>query len=303
MRYHFYTADVFTSEPFSGNQLAVFPDPRGLDGQVMQRIAREINFSETVFVLPPENPRHTQHLRIFTPGAEVPFAGHPTVGTAYVLAATGAIPLQGETTHIVFEEGVGAVPVTIQAQAGKPTFTWLSAAKLPEFGPPPPPIEDLAAMLFLDASDLLRGDYSPQAVSCGLPFLFIPLQNRDALRRSHLDMGLWAKLLSSYWTQMVFVFTFDSGEADVSLRARMYAPGVGVSEDPATGAAATALAGYLGVRDETRDGMLKWVVRQGVEMGRRSTLYVEADKSGGEIRAIRVGGASVLMSEGWMDIP
>jgi trans-2,3-dihydro-3-hydroxyanthranilate isomerase len=269
----------------------------------MQRIAREFNLSETAFVFPPQDPQHTRRVRIFTPGAELPFAGHPTVGTACVLALSGELPFEGDQAQVIFEEGVGPVSVAIQKHAGQPIFAQLSAAKLPEFGPPPPPDPDLAAMLSLDPSDLLQGDYAPQAVSCGIPFLFVPLQNRDALRRARLNAERWEKLLARYWTHEVFLFTFDTGVESTDLRARMFAPAVGVSEDPATGAAATALAGYLGVRHATRDGTLRWVVEQGVEMGRPSTLYVEADKTGGEITAIRVGGFSVLVSEGWMEVP
>ena len=303
MRYRYYTADVFTRQPFSGNQLAVFPDARGLDGATMQRVAREFNLSETAFALPPEDPHHTRRLRIFTPGAEMPFAGHPTVGSAFVLAAVGEIPIHGDTTPIIFEEIVGPVPVTICAGAGKPVFTQLSAAQLPVFGPPAPPLDELAAMLSLFPADLLDGDFAPQAVSCGAPFLFLPLRDLDALGRARIRHDRWADLLAGYWAPQVFLFTFETDGGACDLRARMYAPGLGIAEDPATGAAATALAGYLGVRDRTRDGVLHWVVLQGVEMGRPSTLHIEADKSGGVITAIRVGGTSVLVSEGWMDIP
>ncbi len=154
MTYKFYTADVFTDKIFGGNQLAVFPQAQGLTSDIMQQIAKEFNLSETVFVLPSENPQATRRLRIFTPGAEIPFAGHPTVGTAYVLSAISDIPLTGDTTTILFEEGVGLVPVTIRAENGQPIYTELTAAQLPEFGPEPPPQADLAAMLSLEVQDL-----------------------------------------------------------------------------------------------------------------------------------------------------
>src|SRR6476661_4013636 len=137
MRVPFITADVFTDQAFGGNQLAVFPDARGIDPALMLPIAREFNFSETTFVLPPDDPGHTARVRIFTPGGELPFAGHPTVGTAHVLASIGAIPLKAAETRIVFEEVVGPVPVVIRSANGTPTFAQLSAAKLPEVGPPP----------------------------------------------------------------------------------------------------------------------------------------------------------------------
>ncbi len=302
MGYDFYTADVFTNRIFGGNQLAVFPHGEGLNSQQMQQIAKEFNFSETVFVFPPQTPKGTCRLRIFTPGSEIPFAGHPTIGAAHILASIGEIPLQGEITNIVFEEEVGPVPVKILAKEGKPVYTELTAAQLPEFGPKPPPIADLAPMLSLEPDCLLDGDNCPQAVSCGVPFLFIPLRDRDALGRAQLNKELWKKLLQSYWTSKVYIFTWDS-ELNVSdLCSRMFAPGIGVEEDPATGSAAAALAGYLGSRDRLANGTLKWSVEQGVEMGRPSLLQVEADKENDRIKAVRVGGASVLVCQGTFNI-
>jgi trans-2,3-dihydro-3-hydroxyanthranilate isomerase len=303
MRYQFYTADVFTDRMFGGNQLAVFANAQGLNSEQMQAIAREFNLSETVFVFPPETPEGTRCLRIFTPKTELEFAGHPTVGTAYVLSAIGEIPLINKEITITFEEKVGLVPVKIRSQDGKPYYTELTAAQLPEFGPPPPPLADLAAMLSLETSALLQGENCPQAVSCGLPFLFIPVRNREVLGRANLNLSLWQELLIDYWASSVYLFTFAPELAGSDLRSRMFAPGLGVAEDPATGSAATALAGYLGIRNSLTDGRLRWVVEQGFEMGRPSLLQVEADKKKGEITEIRVGGSSVLVSEGTIDLP
>ena len=300
--YTFYTADVFTNRRFGGNPLAVLTDARGLDAQTMQTIAREFNYSESVFVFPPEDPQHTRKLRIFTPGGELPFAGHPTVGTAFILAATGAIPLEGETTRIVFEEGVGPVPVAIRARDGKPVFTQLTAAKMPEIGPTPPPDDQLAAIFGLRADDLLGGEFAPQAVSCGIPFLYVALKSREALGRIRLERGLWERTLAGYWASEVFLFAFDPELPGSDLRARMFAPRLGIAEDPATGAAATALAGYLSLRDHTPAAALRWVVEQGFEMGRPSILEVEAERTGGQVSAIRVGGASVLVSQGQIEV-
>src|SRR6478609_2961538 len=184
MKAHYLTADVFTDQRFGGNQLAVFPDAREIASDLMPRIAKEFNYSETTFVLPADDPSHTAKVRIFTPGGELQFAGHPTVGTAHVLAVTGAISLTGDETKIVLEEGVGPVPVTIRSTNGKPEFATLSVAKLPEVGPPPPSREALAAMLSLSKDDVLSGDMAPQAVSCGTPFLFVPVRDRAAVGRS-----------------------------------------------------------------------------------------------------------------------
>ena len=302
MRYRYWTADIFTDKPFGGNQLAVFPDAVGMNADQMFALAREFNFSETTFVFPAEK-GGTRRLRIWTPGGEVPFAGHPTVGTAHVLAAIGAIALEGETTPIVFEEEVGLVPVTIRATDGKPVFAQLSVARLPEIGPPVPTRETLAGILSLEAKDLLGGHFSPQSVSCGLPFLFVPLRDRDAVKRSRIRTDQWERTLGNAWASMIFVFSRDPEREGSDIRARMFAPGISVPEDPATGSACAALGGYLAARDTRQDGTLRWVVEQGFEMGRPSILEIEVDKRAGAIAAVRVGGATVMMSEGTIDVP
>jgi trans-2,3-dihydro-3-hydroxyanthranilate isomerase len=297
MRYRYVTADIFTDEPFGGNQLAVFPEASGLNDEQMFALAKEFNFSETTFVFPPEK-GGTRKVRIWTPGGEVPFAGHPTVGTAHVLAEIGEIPLDGETTSIVLEEGVGPVPVSIRASGGKPVFAQLSVAKLPEVGPPVPTRETLASILSLETKDLVGGHFAPQSVSCGLPFLFVPVKDRDAVKRSRIRVEQWERTLGNAWASMVFVFSRDPEREGSDIRARMYAPGISVPEDPATGSACAALGGYLGARDPRQDGTLRWVVEQGFEMGRPSIIEVETDKRGGMITGVRVGGASVMMGEG-----
>lgn len=296
--FRFLTADVFTKQRFGGNQLAVFPDARGIEPPQMQQIAREFNFSETTFVLPPADPRYTRRVRIFTPGSELPFAGHPTVGTAFVLATIGDIPLTGPETKIVFEEGVGPVPVTIRSDNGVAGFAQLTAAKLPEVGGPPPGAAELARALGLDASDVLAGTFAPEAVSCGVQFLYVPLRDRATIGRVRLRLDEFDRVLGGYSTQKVFVFCDDPELSGSHYRARMFAPGIGVAEDPATGSAVAAFAGYLAKRDSRREGTLRWVIEQGFEMGRPSILEAEADVRGGTVTAVRVGGHSVLVSRG-----
>lgn len=296
--FNFVTADVFTANRFGGNQLAVFPNARDLPPELMQRIAREFNFSETTFVLPPSDPKHTRRVRIFTPGGELPFAGHPTVGTAFVLAKRGDLKLSGKETRIVFEEGVGPVPVTIRSSDGQPSFAQLSVAQLPEFGPPPPSARDLARILGLEENDVLSGQFAPEAVSCGVPFLLVPLRGRQALARVRVRLDDFEKVLGGYWTSKVFLFCSEPELPGSHFGARMFAPTIGVPEDPATGSACVAFGGYLGKRDKRADGTLRWVVEQGFAMGRPSLLEVEVDKRGGAITAVRVGGNSVLVSKG-----
>jgi trans-2,3-dihydro-3-hydroxyanthranilate isomerase len=236
-------------------------------------------------------------VRIFTPGGEVPFAGHPTVGTAHVLAAIGEIPLTGAETRIVFEENVGPVRVLIRARDGKPEFAQLSVAMLPQVSEPAVPRARLADVLSLDVSDLLDDAYAPQNVTCGLPFLLVPLRDRKAVARSRLRMDQWERWLQGTPSEMVMVFAADAERPGSDIRARMYGPSVSVLEDPATGSACACLAGYLAARTP-RDGTLHWVVEQGFEMGRPSILEIEADKEAGAITAVRVGGKTVIVSKG-----
>lgn len=293
--HRFVTADVFTDVMFGGNQLAVFPDARGLSTGTMQQIAREMNLSETVFVFPPQNTAHTRQLRIFTPGNELPFAGHPTVGAAFVLTSIGAIPLAGDTTRILFEEGVGPVDVIVRSRDGLPIYSELSAAKLPEAGPPAPDLEQIAAVLTLDPAQIAAGHRKPRAFSCGVPFLFVTVRDLAALGSVRLNQGAWDSHLSHYWAPEIYIISEPLD--GVAIRARMFAPLMGIPEDPATGSAAAALAGYL-APEHPADGTSRWTVQQGVEMGRPSVLFVEADFRGGAICAVRVGGSSVMVSEG-----
>lgn len=303
--YTYHLLDVFTDRPFGGNQLAVFPDGQGLTAETMQLVARELNLSETVFVLPPDESRHTRKVRIFTPGRELPFAGHPTVGTAHCLVATGEIPAppDGEI-DIVLEEEVGPVPVKVRMEGGKPVFAQLAAAQMPEFRDPPASPAAIAGVLGLKEQDLLPADAWPiRAVSCGFPFLFVPVRDRSVLGRVRMRTDRWEQVLSGWWAENIFVFAPDGELPGSDFRARMFGPSIGIVEDPATGSAATGLGGYLG--REGRGGRagretLRWVVEQGFEMGRPSMLHVEVDLLNGAIAAIRVGGRSVMMGEGTM---
>lgn len=293
--YRYYTCDVFTDRVFGGNPLAVLPDARGLADAQMLAIAREFNYSETTFVLPPDDARHTARVRIFTPGGELPFAGHPTIGTAFVLATTGAIaPERGE---IVFEEGVGPVPVSVFRDGGRVTHCRLTAARLPEQGPPAPPAAALAQMLSLAPQDVLDGS---ACWSCGVPFLVVPLAGLGALSRCSLDLPRWRELLAGYPTQKVYpVARIDA----LRWRVRMFAPGLGVAEDPATGSAAAAFAGFVAASSpEPRDATLAVQLEQGIEMGRPSDLSLEIDRRAGAITAVRVGGAAVMVGAGTLSL-
>jgi trans-2,3-dihydro-3-hydroxyanthranilate isomerase len=330
MRLAFHTLDVFTDRPFTGNPLAVFPDgfrrrdepvarpagapsrsdappppcPQGpaLTDAQMQAIARELNLSETVFVRPPEAGGLAK-LRIFTPGAELPFAGHPTIGTAILLASLGVAPppqSDGET-EIVLEENVGPIRVTLRWSGGVARFARLEA-RATELGPRPPRTPALAAMLGLAEDDLDHPTLGPTFASAGGRFLVVPVRDREALGRARLQMAEWQRTLAGEWAEQVYVVAGDpdSGEP---LQVRMFGPAIGIPEDPATGAAAVAFAGLLGGRDPRPEGVLAWTLLQGIEMGRPSRLEIEAVKRGGEVVATRVGGAAVAISRGEMEVP
>lgn len=296
MRY--FTADVFTERPFGGNQLAVIPDAAGLSAEQMLSITREFNYAESTFVLPPDDPSNACRLRIFTPGGEVPFAGHPTIGTAFVLASIGRLPLAGAETDVVLEEKIGNIPVRITAREGLPVHCRFSVARLPELQAALPAPEVIAPMLSLGVDDLAGGAFEPQAFSCGLPFSFVPLRNRDAVRRARLRLDLWERSLAAEPHHMVMVFALDAEETGHDIRARMFAPGLSVPEDPATGSACAALGGYLALRDRRQSGTLRWIIEQGYEMDRPSQIELEVDRSKGAVTAVRIGGASVMMMQG-----
>ena len=303
MKHRFFTLDVFTDHPFGGNQLAVFPDAAGVPATRMQQIARKFNYSETVFVLPPENPAHARKLRIFTPGAELPFAGHPTVGTSHLLAAIGVVPVSEGDNSFILEEGVGPIPIKVRVRGGQVEFAQLSAAKLPERLSRGADTDAIAAALSVAADDILEDGVGPATFSAGVPFLFARFRDVGAVSRAKIDQGAWDRGLTSQGINEIFFFA-DGGELPGSnLHARMFAPGFGIAEDPATGGAVAALAGYLVELQEPSSGSATWTVEQGVEMGRPSVLHLEADVRDGRIGGVRVGGQSVVVSEGMMEVP
>ncbi len=308
MELSFHTLDVFTDRVFGGNPLGVFPDAAHLPTGLMQRIAREMNLSESVFLGPPETPAGAARVRIFTPGVEVPFAGHPTVGTAMFLAGT---KLAGEpdvaerdgVATIVLEENVGPVPVDVRFEGGTPVFARFTTALLPEHRPSPLAPSELAALVGLDEAEVCPGGMPAEMVSCGLPYHIVPVASIDAVRRVALDTALWRQMLAGTWAHHVYVICLGGEGEGVDVRVRMFAPGSGVDEDPATGSAAAALGGYLAELDGGSGGTLRWTVEQGLELGRPSILHVEADRSGGRTTAVRVGGNAVAVSRGTMWVP
>lgn len=294
------TTDVFTDRMFGGNQLAVVLDAEGLSTAEMQLIAVEFNYSETTFVLPPEAPGHTARVRIFTPNREVPFAGHPNVGTAFVLARDMAARGVAVPDGLVFEELAGLVPMSLIRENGVAVGAELLA---------PEPLScrakveaaQVAACISLSADDIRTDRHAPQVLSVGLPFLVAELASRDALRRAKPDAASYRALLPLDGAHAVYAYTRDTGGDDCDVQARMFTPRL--SEDPATGSATGAACALLGELDPRREGEVALRVFQGVDMGRPSRLDVRIVKRLGAPSSVYVGGRCVVMMEGRFRLP
>ena len=296
MQRRYVTVDVFTDRAFGGNPLAVVLDAGGLSTAQMQAIASEFNYAETTFVLAPRDDAHDAQVRIFTVNKEIPFAGHPNVGTAFVLATQATKPL----ARLLFEEGAGLVPVEILTKEGRAVGAELTAPQplkqLTQFS-----AEQAAAVVSLSSADIRTDRHPPQIVSVGLPFLVVELASRDALRRARPDASAFARTFPCDGSDAVYLYTRDISPAEKpsDLQARMFHPGSsGLSEDPATGSATVAVAALLADLSGERDGELKLRIGQGVDMGRPSLLLTRVRKANGVIASAHVGGACVQMMEG-----
>jgi trans-2,3-dihydro-3-hydroxyanthranilate isomerase len=298
MRYRYYLCDIFTDTRFGGNQLAVLPEAQGLSDEQMQKIAREFNLTQTTFVFPPEA-GHTRKVRIFTTTTEVPFAGHPNIGTAFALATMGEFGEIGSTTQVYFEEKAGVVPVSILKSPGKPLLCQLAAPERLSLGPVGSP-HTVSAAVSLDPTDIVTGTHHPRLASVGLPFLFVELKDRDALQRAEIDMKKLHVLAAEGLVPDIHLYVHSGDGVDV--RARVFAPLQGVPEDPATGSAACALAGILSHYDQSPNGRYQWRIAQGVEMGRPSILNAEAEKENGVVVRTTIGGACVMVAEGFIEV-
>jgi trans-2,3-dihydro-3-hydroxyanthranilate isomerase len=292
MTHEFYTLDVFTTAAFTGNPLAVVMNADDLDGATMQRIAREFNLSETVFVLPPEDEANTAKLRIFTPDRELSFAGHPTVGSAVLLAE-----LFGITDEVRLEEGIGLVRVALE-QREEGLFAQLSAAVMPEPWTNVPSDKKIAEALALKVSQIGYGTHRPTVFNPGNhPMLYIPLKDRAALAEAKISHFHWPAL-GAAGAFLAYLYCEGEAGSGVDFHARAYTPSTGIGEDPATGSAAAGFPGPVFNFEGPWDGRRKWVIMQGEDMGRASRIELEADAAKKELKAIRVGGHAVRVSHG-----
>jgi trans-2,3-dihydro-3-hydroxyanthranilate isomerase len=284
-------ADVFTDRPFGGNPLAIFPDGESVSPDLMQAIAGELNLSETVFVLPPTVPGATHRLRIFTPAVELPFAGHPTIGTAIALTRSAS----SELRELVFEEGAGLVRVEVDRAAGMAKAR-LTSPQLPVRVTQTASASEIAAAIGLSPEAL--GPVAARAYSAGVPFTFIPVADEDALSSARLDTAAWQTALAESAAPHLYLFTTSDWRSGREIHARMFAPAMGIAEDPATGGAAAALAGFLADIQDLPAGRSEWRIRQGYAMGRPSEIELGAIVDEGKLRAVTVGGGAVLIGEG-----
>ena len=297
----FYQADVFTAQPFGGNPVAVFPEAEGLTDDELQQIAREMNLSETVFVFPPTDPTAVARLRIFTPTQEIPFAGHPVLGTFYVLAQIGKIALQEPITHVVQECNIGLFPVELHSEQGRVVRVVMSQPK-PEFLDPIKAVDEIYSIghaLGLPKPGVVETNWELQVVSTGLPVLIVPVRTLTAVRSIIPEASAITTVCERFGANGIMVFTTVTVESFATVHARMFAPKIGILEDPATGSAAGALGAYLvhhGIADvgPTTDIL----VEQGYEIDRPSRILVQVDSDDDVIQEVKVGGHCVMVVEG-----
>lgn len=302
---NYHLVDVFTNQKFGGNPLAVFTNGRGLSAETMQTLAKELNLSETTFVLPPEDASNDYRVRIFTPGTELPMAGHPTVGTTFVLAREHMIERgsDGDTTEIKLEEGVGTIPVRIEWRNGAAGFIQMRQP-LPAFGPRVENVEAVAEMLSIEASEIAATNLPLEVVSCGVPFLYVPVKSLRAVQSIKFRVDVWESKLKDVVPPEVFVYTCEVEFAGSTVHSRMFAPGMGIYEDPATGGASGPLGCYLVQHGVIAcdGGVAEFTSEQGIEMGRPSFIKIKIAREGERITDVRVGGECRFMGEGYLEI-
>jgi trans-2,3-dihydro-3-hydroxyanthranilate isomerase len=299
MKRRFFTLDVFTDRPLAGNSLAVVLDSVGLDTPHMQSIAREFNLSETTFVLEPRDPVNTAAIRIFTPARELPFAGHPTIGSAVMIAVARAPEMLGRgDLQIVLEEQVGPVRCSVRRK-GNAYFASFGLPALPFTVPGAPGAADAAAALGLLGSEIGFDRHRVARYSCGTPYTFVPVAGLEAIARAAPDL---ARFRDVFGESGVFLYTRETKSADNAVHARMFAPQFGIVEDPATGSAAAAFAGVAREFEAPEDGVHTITIEQGFEMGRPSLIHLTMDIAAGKLTGGEIGGSSVIVSQGTIDV-
>lgn len=297
MRRRFVTLDVFTESRFTGNPLAVVLESDGLEKSDMQAIAREFNLAETVFVMPPADTRHRAMLRIFTPAAELPFAGHPTVGTAVLLGCMSGYNLG--IHDLVLEETVGLVHCTVEPKGREHGHASFVLPRLPEKLDGAPNADEAAAALGLSASDIGFGE--PSAWSAGVPVNFVPVRDLEAIGRAAPDAARFDSAFGKNGRGVAYLYCGETSNNGHHFHARMFAPKLGIQEDPATGAAAAAFAGLVAETTRPDDGTHRFVIEQGYEMGRPSQIELGMTIERGVLTRATIGGSAIIVSDGTIE--
>ena len=303
MELTFHTLDVFTDRLFTGNPLAVVRDADALTTEQMQAVAREFNLSETVFFQKPENPAHTAKVRIFTPGAEIPFAGHPTIGAAILAARLKAPDPNSDLDCIIaLEQKIGIVRVGVRLRKDQVAYAEFDAPKLPEEETSLPPVEMLAAAVGLLPREIGFANHRPTRFAAGNSFAFVPVASLEAMGRARVNSQHWQTAVGGQGFVGVYLYCRETVHTTSHFHARMFAPDVGIAEDPATGSAAVTFAGVIQKFDALPDGHHKRIIEQGYEMGRPSIISLALDVAGGRLRNVRIGGSAVCVTEGRITI-
>jgi trans-2,3-dihydro-3-hydroxyanthranilate isomerase len=304
MKYDYYIADVFTTRLFNGAQIAVVPKADGLAALGMELIARELNLSETIFIFHNAGSDQHRRMRIFSPLGEVDFAGHPIIATAFVLGLIGDIHLIQPVTPILLEQNAGLIEANITSHEGKPTFVQFCRRVTPIVDRFAPSDEELVAFLGLQQSELDHKKYSPRLVSCGFPYLIVPVWNYDSVRKARFNFAAWSQSIAPQTAaQEILLFSPKSPYPDADFHARLMGPHIGLHDDPPIGSAMTALCAYLCSFEHTRKGTHVFAVDRGIPEKRRSVINLEMDNKKDTHLTVRIGGQAVLVAKGEIYVP
>ena len=301
MDYKYYIADVFTNQVFNGAQVAVFTGATGLNKEQMTLVARELNLTETVFLF---QQKDKIQMRIFTPQGEINFAGHPVIAAAYVLASCGILFLEHENTPITFEQNSMSLSVNVTAKNGKPALITYSIEVSPIVDFYAPTEGELASFLGIDQTQIDHKKYHTRLVSCGFPYLIVPVYNYETVRTARFNYPAWSQSIAPQTSaQEILLFSPKTAYQDSDFATRLLGPNIGINDDPPVGTAMSAFASYLCSFDHMQKGTYTFAVERGEDKIRRSVINLEMDHKGEDKLTLRVGGEAVMVAEGIMHIP
>ncbi len=304
MKFDYFIADVFTSQLFNGAQIAVLPKADDLNAETMQLIARELNLSETIFISHPLNGGLNRRMRIFSPFKEIDFAGHPIIAATYVLGLCGDIALTDPITTVCIEQNTGPIEANISSVNGEPTFVQFTRTVSPIIDRFAPTDEELVGFLGLQQSELDHLKYSPRLVSCGFPYLVVPVWNYDSVRNARFNFAAWSQSVAPQTAaQEILLFAPKSPFQDADFNARLLGPRIGLYEDPPIGSAMPAFCAYLCSFDHTRKGTHTFAVDRGDANNRRSVINLEMDNKQEASLTVRIGGQAILAAKGEIYVP